>query len=413
MSYSKEIDWNDGTSDKLYFSAPASEGNQTVEISSDANAGNERTKTVNFVAEGVTPQPLTIVQLGSGAEFNDWLKDGDTHFWLDIVQPEQLAQQIKIKMIGTIDWGDGTSKETANATSFTTFNHTYSKYGRYRIDLHPTSGTFELGSDSVMGARSGAAVIRQAALYQAEIGTSIITALYMSCFYYCQGLIRVYIPSTITDIGGSVFSQCAALRQVIFEDSTTITTYSPSSTFFYNYCLQDISTFYPSAGTAISVATRHCYLLPELYIPDTTTSIAANSFANMYCLMRLRCLPTSAPTVANANAFSNVPAACVIEVPYGSLASYKGANIWSSRSSYIVEAGTVKYTLSHVKRSNTVPMVSANSSFTTTLTAETGYTLGTVTVKMGGIDITSTAYSDGVVSIASVTGNIEITASAS
>lgn len=46
------------------------------------------------------------------------------------------------------------------------------------------------------------------------------------------------------------------------------------------------------------------------------------------------------------------------------------------------------------------------------LTAESGYTMGTVVVKMGGTDITSTAYtaSSGAISIASVTGDVVITA---
>lgn len=48
--------------------------------------------------------------------------------------------------------------------------------------------------------------------------------------------------------------------------------------------------------------------------------------------------------------------------------------------------------------------------FKATLTANTGYTISSVIVIMDGVDITSTAYSDGEISIASVTGDIIITA---
>ena len=48
--------------------------------------------------------------------------------------------------------------------------------------------------------------------------------------------------------------------------------------------------------------------------------------------------------------------------------------------------------------------------YTATLTANEGYELSNVTVKMGGVDITSSVYSNGVISIPSVTGNIVITA---
>ena len=137
MAYTKEIAWGDGSSDKLYFSAPASEGNQTVEISSDANAGQERAKTVNFNASGVSPQALTVVQLAAGGtDFNAWLKDGDTHLWINIVMDDLKEVNLRLRMIGTIDWGDGTT-ESINVTSYTTKTHTYSDTGKYRIDLKP------------------------------------------------------------------------------------------------------------------------------------------------------------------------------------------------------------------------------------------------------------------------------------
>lgn len=56
--------------------------------------------------------------------------------------------------------------------------------------------------------------------------------------------------------------------------------------------------------------------------------------------------------------------------------------------------------------------VDDGTSYTETLTANTGYDVGEVTVTMGGTDITSTAYNSttGVIAIASVTGKIAITA---
>lgn len=73
---------------------------------------------------------------------------------------------------------------------------------------------------------------------------------------------------------------------------------------------------------------------------------------------------------------------------------------------------SVLLVLSHVSSSNTQSTVEVGDSYTTTLTASTNYTLNSVSVTMGGVDITSTAYSSGTVSIPSVTGNIVITATA-
>ena len=73
---------------------------------------------------------------------------------------------------------------------------------------------------------------------------------------------------------------------------------------------------------------------------------------------------------------------------------------------------TVTNTLTHCTNSNSAVSAAENAAYSGTLSADTGYTLGTATVTMGGVDITSSAYSNGAISIAAVTGNIVITASA-
>lgn len=73
---------------------------------------------------------------------------------------------------------------------------------------------------------------------------------------------------------------------------------------------------------------------------------------------------------------------------------------------------TVTNTLTHVSNSNTASQVRDGESYSGTLTADLGYEISSVTVTMGGLDITSTAYDSGVVSISTVTGNVIITATA-
>lgn len=80
----------------------------------------------------------------------------------------------------------------------------------------------------------------------------------------------------------------------------------------------------------------------------------------------------------------------------------------------LVGPGTYSVTqnLTHVTSNYTAATVYTNDQLSVTLTADDTYTLGDVTVTMGGVDITSTAYAGGVVSIAEVTGNVVITATA-
>ena len=76
-----------------------------------------------------------------------------------------------------------------------------------------------------------------------------------------------------------------------------------------------------------------------------------------------------------------------------------------------VDIYTITRNLTRCTSSSTVTSVTEETSHTETLTAATGYTLegATVTVTMGGVDITASAYSNGVLSISSVTGDIVIT----
>lgn len=300
-------------------------------------------------AQGVTVPSSTTLdgyaalvgQISGGStdeiSYPAWLKDGDTHLWIEITASDQLAQAVRITMKGTIDWGDG-STTTVNSTSATTYTHTYTTVGKYRIDLKPTSGTFKLGGNStsysVMGAISARRRMFQT-LYQVEVGTSQITELTGYCFYWCPNLLRVYVPKNVVTIGASAFRVCVSLAKIEFEDETKLTSVSGSNTFYQCYNLLEVPQNVPGA-TSLSTIYYYCNCIDHITIPSTVTSIAASSMAYMYCLKKMTCLPSTPPTVANANAFTSLPAACVIEVPSASLATYQAANIWADHASQMV-----------------------------------------------------------------------------
>lgn len=77
---------------------------------------------------------------------------------------------------------------------------------------------------------------------------------------------------------------------------------------------------------------------------------------------------------------------------------------------------TVTYTitnnLTNVVNSNAAASVDEGASYTATLSAVDGYDIDAVTVTMGGVDITDMVYLDGTVNIATVSGDIVITATA-
>lgn len=75
---------------------------------------------------------------------------------------------------------------------------------------------------------------------------------------------------------------------------------------------------------------------------------------------------------------------------------------------------SITNSLTNVTTSNEAVAAEDGTAYSATITAADGYTMSSVTVKMGGTDITATAYNadTGVISIAAVTGNVVITANA-
>lgn len=65
-----QIDWGDGSGDKITLTYSATSGNQTVLVSSDANAGaNPRSKIIKFtvvVGNTTIERTLTVVQNPGG-----------------------------------------------------------------------------------------------------------------------------------------------------------------------------------------------------------------------------------------------------------------------------------------------------------------------------------------------------------
>ena len=88
-------------------------------------------------------------------------------------------------------------------------------------------------------------------------------------------------------------------------------------------------------------------------------------------------------------------------------------NLWSeSGGGEEIVTYTITNTLYNVTSNNSATSATAGSAYSATLTANDGYTMNTVTVLMGGVDVTDSVYSNGAITIGSVTGNVSITATA-
>ena len=70
---------------------------------------------------------------------------------------------------------------------------------------------------------------------------------------------------------------------------------------------------------------------------------------------------------------------------------------------------TITNNFENASNSNAETSIVEGSAYAATITANSGYDLETVTVTMGGVDVTTTAYSNGVINIGNVTGDLVIT----
>lgn len=81
-------------------------------------------------------------------------------------------------------------------------------------------------------------------------------------------------------------------------------------------------------------AFRGCSNLVEITIPSTINSIKSSVFADTTSLNKIVFKNTTPPTVDYANAFSNLPTTCIIEVPRESLSAYKSASNYPDPNTY-------------------------------------------------------------------------------
>lgn len=87
---------------------------------------------------------------------------------------------------------------------------------------------------------------------------------------------------------------------------------------------------------------------------------------------------------------------------------------YSNELNYTNVFYTVTNTLTNCTSNNSTTSIRKGSAYSATITANSGYSMGgaTVSINMGGTDITSTAYNNGIITVSKVTDNITINVNA-
>ena len=313
--------------------------------------------------------------------------DVDTETWDDFVLN---YWQSNINAT-TVDWGDGTTPETKNASSYIEHRHVYASSGSYVIMMSVKEGTtMRLGHDGGMLIAKGEKDSgRCAMLRRVEVGARA-AGTDPQCFRNCSRLESISLPQTTKVYTARAFEQCTQLRVLIAADMGEI-----RQTFYNCVNLRAIASTkgqtqrndYAIAYTAVRqvnfdmTAANNAEALERVHIKavngqvgnfsgcrsllyvtipaDATTFVAAafsgdNALRRVTCLGDIasipaqvfqRCYPlrfvdfthcTTVPTLANVNAFDQTHPQLEIRVPASLADAWKAATNWSSLADHIV-----------------------------------------------------------------------------
>ena len=288
--------------------------------------------------------------------------DGKTRIYIHL-EEGRLVPYLGIAVNGTatVEWGDGSANSTVTGTSTSTVintQHNYSAAGDYVVAISVNGDMALVGSSSygsrVLWKHTSSIVqnhVYQNAIQKVEIGAN--TSIDSYAFRACYSLTSITIPSSVTSIGNNALYSCYSLTSITIPNGVT----SIDEYVFYNctslinitipngvtsigeyafyYCYSLINITIPSSVTSIGgYVFCNCYSLANIIIPSSVTSIGGNAFYGCGGLGEIHFMPTTPPTVANANAFTSLPTDCIIYVPTGTLADYTSATNYPSSGTY-------------------------------------------------------------------------------
>ena len=309
--------------------------------------------------------------------------DGKTRFYIRL-KKGRTSPVLGIAVNGsvTVDWGHGSSTETITGSNNTTVIYTPHSYpdrdGDYVISVDVISGKFYANgaaNGSYILGRQSATLLQNRiyldAIYKVEIGSNFMFGSYsfVNCFNLetitipsgiscgisgtfigcqklkfitistggytisnlvasCYSLIGMSISKNITTIGGP-FNNCYNLLYVTLPTANEI----GQNAFRYCYSIQSVRI--PETVTSIGKeAFNACYSLASVTVPAAVATIAESAFQNCYGLGEIHFKSSTPPTVANSNAWTNIPTDCKIYVPTGKLSAYTGATNYPDSSTY-------------------------------------------------------------------------------
>ena len=307
-----------------------------------------------------------------------------------VLTPPMTSGTLGICINGTaeIDFGDGSTKHTLTGTSDNTVQyvaHDWGVSGPYTVKIKATGTLGFLGNSNgsylfTNGTAGNGSMAHYAAVRAIRFGTGsfslttgafgkLVSMRYITMsqnvtgsaqgyykFTAARSLVAIIAPRT-TAFANYDFQMCSSLKRASigysggsFYDGcyvmlrannyASFDQHSAYARFANCYSLTRISV-YNNATYISGTMFKGCQALQKITIPSGVTTIQAEAFQNCYSLTEIHMLPTTVPRLSNTNAFTNVPATCIIYVPYSEdhsvLTEYQEATNWSTYASQMQE----------------------------------------------------------------------------
>lgn len=269
----------------------------------------------------------------------------------------------------TLDYGDGAEAYVSAGlgTGLKTVTHTYAP-GKYTAKLHGQSDHYNVKGTNTQNcvndiAGAGSSILRRAYIMCKNIGDY--------AFKNCRRLEAYCVSQNTERYRVQAFSGCTQLKFAIVNAisvaSGVLNNAYGVERASYGAMVETTYAFPPSVRRvllphtlmALNANIADAYMLKSFEIPPLVTSLpqrmfqsceslfeltiheaitTINAYAFLYCysMRRLRFLPVTPPTVANANAFTGIPTDCIVEVPAASLEAYQNATNYSGIAAQMI-----------------------------------------------------------------------------
>ena len=217
--------------------------------------------------------------------------DGKTRLYIRIGRSEAYAVHLKFNQSAangvTINWGDGSAAETAEAAGNVEMTHTYAAEGDYIITMTvaeecsvrlgtntqaSTTLTSAGGSGNCFfrqGVRNGGVTGRDA-LLALEIGAGV-TDIGSGAFNFSTNIRTITIPQGVTHIRSLAFVGCIMLQAVVVPAGVT-----EIGDIAFGWCQHATAICLPSGLTAMKTgALRQCLAVKRISVPEGVTALPA------------------------------------------------------------------------------------------------------------------------------------------